>query len=407
LERLMEVASHIAGIAIELHRADDAIRRQADELREADRQKDVFLAMLAHELRNPLATIRASLDLTARRGDDPETRKRAHGIMERQSRQLARLVDDLLDLSRFTRGHIPLKTERIAVEVLLKSAVETVQSQLDAGGHGLVLSLPAQDLAVNADPCRMIQVISNILSNAARYTAPGGTITLSASRVGANVEIAVTDTGIGMKPEFVGEVFDLFVQADCSLDRSQGGLGIGLTLVKKIVSQHGGKVTASSPGLGKGSTFVVTLPEVVASSVVPETSNFDRAAQSKPSEKCPPSRVLIVDDNTDIAEMLEAALAGSGRQIRIAHDGPAALEIVAEWDPDVVLLDIGLPIMDGYAVAERIRAGASGSRQPKLVAMTGYGGVSDRARSRESGFDLHLVKPVELETIEAAIAPGH
>ena len=370
-----------------------ALRARADELAELDRRKDEFLAMLSHELRNPLAPIlNAALLLRLH-----SNRNRLHGIenpvlqqsatiIERQVGQLARIVDELLEVSRITTGRIQLHQERIAVGVVVENAVATVRSLIDQRKHELTVSLPTQAIWLNADAARLEQVVVNLLTNAAKYTDPGGHVWLTVQQEGEEAVLRVRDTGVGIAPEVLPRIFDLFTQAERSLDRSQGGLGIGLALVQRLVEMHGGTVTAFRI-LGQGSEFVVRLPMV---------SPAERQASAPPTEKIQPLRpalrVLVVDDNVDTVTTLALLVTESGHDVRTAYDGSEVLEAALDYRPNVVLLDIGLPGLNGFEVAEQIR------QQPTLknivlVAMTGYGQESDRKRSQEAGFDHHLVKP--------------
>jgi PAS domain S-box-containing protein len=367
---------------------------QAAALADLDRRKDEFLAMLSHELRNPLAPIlnaalllRLQSNRNRLQGIENPILQQSATIIERQVGQLARIVDELLEVSRITTGRIQLHQERIAVEVVLENSVATVRSLIDQRKHEFTVSLPDRGaIWLHADAARLEQVVVNLLTNAAKYTDAGGHIWLTVQQEGDEAVLRVRDTGVGISPEILPRIFDLFTQAERSLDRSQGGLGIGLALVQRLVEMHGGTVTASS-ALGQGSEFVVRLPVVPA----PEPQPF-----SPPTEKAEPTgpslRVLIVDDNVDTVTTLALLVKESGHEVRTAYDGSAVLETALDFRPNLVLLDIGLPGLNGFEVARRIR------QQPKLknivlVAMTGYGQESDRKRSQEAGFDHHLVKP--------------
>lgn len=368
-------------------------------LRETDRRKDEFLAMLAHELRNPLAPIANALHILKMPGVNSAVAERARGMMERQLQQLVRLVDDLLDVSRIMRGKIELRKQPIDLAVAVNRAIETVQPALTARGHELTISLSPAGVRLEADLVRLAQVIANLLNNAAKYTEPGGRIWLSAEQEGDNVVLRIRDTGIGIAPEMLPLVFDLFVQADRSLDRSQGGLGVGLSLVKNLVAMHGGSVQARSDGPGKGSEFIIRLPALPSPREPTDEGPFPRvAAPSVPSR-----RVLVVDDNADAAESLAVLLRLGGHQVRIAHDGPGALADAAAELPDLVFLDLGMPGMDGYEVARRIRQDP-GLRRVILVALTGWGQEQDRRRTRETGFDHHLTKPADPEALHQLLA---
>jgi PAS domain S-box-containing protein len=381
---------------VERRKLELELSLRAAHLAEADRRKDEFLAMLAHELRNPLAPIRNALHLLGVPGVSPAALQRVREMMERQVRHMVRLVDDLLDVSRITRGKVQLRPEPLEVSTLIERVSEEARPIMDGKGHAFSVLLPAEPLVLDGDPTRLDQVLLNLLQNAAKFTGPGGRIELAASRDGDGVRISVRDTGIGIEPELLPRIFEPFMQADHSLDRSQGGLGVGLTLARSLVEMHGGTLTASSEGPGRGSEFVVWLPirrEPVASPD-PEGGAGER--------KGPGRRVLVVDDNRDSAESIALLAEIWGHEVRTALDGPSALEIAAAYRPEVILLDIGLPGMDGYEVARRLRQRAGGG--PVLVAMTGYGMEEDRRRSREAGFDHHLVKPVDPEGLRALLA---
>jgi PAS domain S-box-containing protein len=383
-----------------LRRAEDELRRQAAELREADQRKDEFLAMLAHELRNPLAPIRASLEIMNLKGlDDPQVRK-SRDVIARQVLQLTRLVDDLLEVSRISSGKIALKPEPVDLAIAVTQAVEISRPVLNAKGHHLTVNLPAPPIRLMADPTRLVQVLGNILNNAAKYTEEGGQITVAASQEGAEVVIRVRDTGLGIPPDMLAKVFDLFTQVDRSLDRAQGGLGIGLALVKRLVAMHGGRVEVSSAGPGKGSEFVVRLP-VNLNADEQKTGPAPTARKAGAASR----RVLVVDDNTDAADSLSILLSLLGHEVRIAGDGPTALAVAAEFHPDIVLCDIGLPLMDGYEVLRRLRT-EPGFAATRFVAITGYGQDEDLRKSKTAGFHAHLVKPLDLNKLEAVLSQG-
>jgi PAS domain S-box-containing protein len=380
---------------------DDTERMRAEEsLRDADRRKDEFLATLAHELRNPLAPIRNSLQILKLPRLEPEIASQAREMMERQVHHLVRLVDDLLDVSRVMRGKIELRKESCELSSIVARAVETAQPLIDAQQHQLDINLPAESLQVFADPIRLAQVISNVLTNAAKYTDPNGHIRLSASRVGEQVELRVKDNGIGIAPAMLDQIFELFVQADQSSVRAQGGLGIGLTLVKNLVELHGGTVAAISQGLGAGTEIVVSLPlHREIRQACPVEDNGDEAAKKSFAGR----RLLVVDDNRDAATTLAMLLRLQGCEVHVANDGLAALEAAAHYQPELIFLDIGMPGMDGYEVARRIRR-TPGLKHIVLAALTGWGQQEDRRRSAEAGFDHHLVKPVQPGTLESILA---
>jgi PAS domain S-box-containing protein len=384
--------------------------RLIQQLQEADRRKDEFLATLAHELRNPLAPLRNGLQLIRLAADDPETVERSRGVMERQLAQLVRLVDDLMDISRITRGKIELRRERIDIGRVIERAVETARPLVEAKAHILTLDMPDAALSVDGDPTRLAQVISNLLHNAARYTERGGRITVAVRRQAGEVTISVLDTGAGIPEAMLLQVFELFSQVDRSLERSQGGLGIGLTLVKRLVELHGGSVTAQSDGEGRGSVFEVRLPICegrmeTAPPAGTTPSDFAGPAGIRESQIEPhtPARVLVVDDNRDAASTLAELLDTMGYPTRTARDGLEALEVAAVFQPHVIFLDLGMPRLNGYDTARRIRAEPWG-REPLLVALTGWGQAEDRKRSGEAGFDVHLVKPVEPAVVRKLMA---
>ncbi|MBN9120704.1 MAG: response regulator [Planctomycetes bacterium] len=372
-------------------------RRAADALREADRRKDEFLATLAHELRNPLAPLRNGLQILGL-ARSPETATRARAMMERQLGHMVRLVDDLLDISRVTSGKMRLRRELVEIRSVVESAVEASRPAIETGRHALAVKLPDERLWLRADPTRLAQVIGNLLTNAAKYTPDGGRVDVSVEREGGHTVVRVTDTGVGIPADMLPRVFDLFTQVDRHLERAQGGLGIGLALVKRLVEMHGGAITAESPGPDRGSTFVVRLPLAAGDPVPQGVSNVPAEAPVARAR-----RVLVVDDNADAAESLSELLALSGHTTQTALGGPEALSVIAKLRPDLVLLDIGLPGMSGYEVARALRADPSCS-ELILVALTGWGSEEDRRRSAEAGFDYHLTKPVEREQLEGLLA---
>jgi PAS domain S-box-containing protein len=380
-------------------RAEDELRRVAADLSEADHRKSEFLATLAHELRNPLAPIRTGLDLLRMAPRDPEALARVHAMMDRQLGHLIHLVDDLLDIARITRGKIELKREPVDLKTIVQMAVETSAALIEAHGHRLDVDLPEEPLPLEADVTRMVQVLANLLNNAAKYTPAGGRVALSAWREDGHAVVAVADSGIGIPPDAIGSVFEMFTQVRGSLDRAQGGLGIGLSLVRRLVELHGGRVSACSAGRGQGSTFTVRLPLHPGSPHARPAGDGD-GAEARPPR---PLRVLVVDDNADAADSLVALLGALGHTTWVARDGPEGLRLALETQPDLVLLDIGLPGMSGYEVARAIRR-HQGMRQIVLIALTGWGAQSDQQQSHEAGFDQHLTKPVSLEALEQALA---
>lgn len=383
-----------ASVAIEHARLFREAERARADAELANRSKDEFLAMLGHELRNPLAPILTALALIRMRaGQWPE---RELAVIERQVKHLVRLVDDLLDVSRITRGRVELKLERLALADVVARAVEMSLPLVEQRAQGLDVDVPPE-LAVRGDAVRLAQVVANLLNNAAKYSEKGGRIAVTGARVGDRVELRVRDRGIGIAPEMLPRVFDLFAQESQAIDRAAGGLGLGLAIVKSLVALHGGDVSAASDGAGQGSEFCVRLPAL-------DQAAAPSAAPAPGSDGPPrPARVLVVDDNEDAADLLVDALAAMGHDVRKAHDGPTALVAAAAHRPTIALLDIGLPVMDGYELGRRLRA-MEGFEDVRLVAVTGYGQAADRQRSMEAGFDAHLVKPVDLEALGALIA---
>jgi PAS domain S-box-containing protein len=372
-------------------------RNQIEEsLRESDRRKDEFLATLAHELRNPLAPLRSGLQVL-RLANERSDREAAREMMERQLGQLVRLVDDLLDISRISRNRLELRKARVPLASVIENAVETARSLIDARGHTLTVTLPSETFFVDADLTRLAQVFWNLLNNAAKYTNPGGRIELSAACEVEELIVTVRDTGIGIPAAAMPKLFTIFSQVDHSLEQSQGGLGIGLALVKGLVEMHGGTVAAHSAGVGQGSQFVVRLP--LAQGEPQEQDQPPRAVSPPPPQK----RILVVDDNRDAAASLSMMLALLGHDTRTAHDGLEALDVAAAFRPEIVLLDIGMPKLNGYDVARRIRQEPWG-KDMVLLACTGWGQEQDRLRSEEAGFNAHLVKPVNLAVLEKILA---
>jgi PAS domain S-box-containing protein len=378
-------------------RAEAALREHAVQLAETARQKDEFLAMLAHELRNPLAPMRTALELLQRFSEQRTVVERAHDVIGRQILHMARLLDDLLDVSRITTGRITLNWQELDVHDLVAEAVYSTRALIEARRHSLITALPEQALAIRGDSTRLVQVLVNLLNNAAKYTDEGGVIRIAASSEGAHAVLRVQDTGMGISSRLLPRIFDVFTQDDRTLDRAQGGLGLGLTLVRRIVELHGGSVEAHSAGRGLGSEFVVRLPLHVAAAGVGTVAPMRSPARSRRTLKC-----LVVDDNIDAARMLELALSLEGHQVRLAFDGYDAVEAAAEFQPDAVVLDIGLPRMNGYEAARGIRR-LPGLGGVLIIAATGYGQDIDREKSRDAGFDLHLVKPIDLDALLHAI----
>jgi PAS domain S-box-containing protein len=376
----------------------DEPKRLAEALRAADRRKDEFLAMLAHELRNPLAPIRNAASVMAIARDDEAAMRWAREVVDRQTRQLARLVDDLLDVSRITQGKVTLNRSPLMVSSIVHAAVEGVRPLVEARRHALEVRMPDDSLRVDGAPTRLAQVLLNLLNNAAKYTPEGGHLAVDVDREGDACRIRVTDDGEGMDAELLPTVFELFTQGSRSMDRSQGGLGVGLTLVKRLVELHGGTVEAASPGPGLGSSFTLRLPLLPGPVAAGEDPGNGWRATGGGSR-----RVLVVDDNRDAAQSMAMLLRELGHAVDLAHDGPGAIDAALRNPPDLVFLDIGLPGMDGYEVARRLRAEPA-LEGVRLVAVTGYGGAADRRSSAEAGIDEHLVKPVELEDVIDVLA---
>jgi signal transduction histidine kinase/ActR/RegA family two-component response regulator len=388
LRRIAELQQKARALETEIaHRrkVEEAERRARSEAEAANRAKDEFLAMLGHELRNPLSAVRNAIG-TARL--DPSRCERALAIANRGADQLGRLVDDLLDVARITHGRIALHVQRLAFASVVERAIESVRPLIEERAHRLTASLAGVGVEVDGDATRLEQVVANLLTNAAKYTNPGGEITVAFGLEGDEVVLRVRDNGMGLTPEMLPRVFELFAQGDRPLDRVQGGLGIGLTLVKRLVEMHGGRVEAQSDGRDRGAEFIVRLPAAIATT--------DEAAPGAfaDDERRACARLLLVEDNVDAAESLEALLEVLGHRVRVAGDGPRALAMAQSDPPDIMLVDIGLPGMDGYEVARCARADAR-LRHVTLVALTGYGRDEDRERARDAGFDHHLVKPVD------------
>jgi signal transduction histidine kinase len=380
--------------------AEVAERRAAERaLREADRRKDAFFATLAHELRNPLAPLSFAAEILSRTGETPEEqarRERALRVIERQIAHMVRLIDELLDLSRITHGKLDLRRERVSLAAVIESALETAGPLLLGRRQAFELVVPETPVLLHVDPMRLAQVLSNLLSNAAKYTEPGGRIRLEAVRDGEDVVVSVIDSGIGIRAAHLAHVFTMFGQGHRARAAVYGGLGIGLALAKSLAELHGGSLTAASEGEGKGSVFTLRLACAAKDSAAPV------ATQAPPSATPPPRRILIVDDNVEAALTLAELLALEGHETHVAHDGPSAVDAARRLSPDVAILDIGLPGFDGLEVARRLRA------EPELkglllVALSGWVQPDDRARSREAGFDHHLAKPVQLKSLELVL----
>lgn len=373
-------------------------KRSQRELEDADLRKNEFIALLAHELRNPLGPIRHAVKILRARAPSPEELAWATSIIDRQAEHMSRLVEDLLDVSRITRGRIQLRRERLDVTAILKGAVEASAALIERSHHQLKVTLPPEPLFVNGDTTRLTQVITNLLDNAAKYTDPGGQIRLSAAREDGMAVIRVKDSGIGIPSEVLPRIFDMFTQAGMSLERAQGGLGVGLSLVERLVKLHDGTVTAYSRGAGQGSEFTVRLPAVTAQPVPAERR--EKQLSPTPVKHC---RVLVVDDNEDSVDSLAMLLEMMGHEVRTANDGAKALGIADEFRPDVGIFDIGLPKMNGYELASELRQ-KPWAKDVVLVALTGWGQQEHRRRSADSGFNHHLTKPVELDVLQQILA---
>jgi two-component system, chemotaxis family, CheB/CheR fusion protein len=379
-----------------LRESELRLRASEEALLDADRRKDEFLALLAHELRNPLAPIRYALAANKKQGRTPDQQRRAEEVIERQVTHMSRLLDDLLDVSRITRGTLELKKSPTELTLVVGSAIETARPVLDAKHHTLTLELPQQAVRLDADAVRLAQVFSNLLINAAKYTDPGGRITLRASQLGNELVVAISDNGIGISEDMKPRLFTLFSQAQSALGRSEGGLGVGLSLVRGLVSLHGGSVAARSDGPGKGSEFIVRIPVGAAL----EHPEIDVAADVPvPGAGL---KILVVDDSRDAADTCAILLELSGHHVQTAYTGQRALELAESFRPHVLLLDIGLPDLDGYQLAKKIRATPWG-RGTVLIAVTGWGQEADRRRAFDAGFDQHLTKPIAADTVESLI----
>lgn len=386
-----QIEEQLRNLNLEL---EERVEQRMAELNEAHRRKDEFLATLAHELRNPLAPIRSALQILKQNRLTPEATFQITDVMDRQVHHLVRLIDDLMDVSRVMGGKIELRKEPVDLQNAIQSALETVQSMIDQQGHQLRVSLPPESLIVDADPVRLTQIIGNLLTNATKYTEPNGDIVISGERRNDRAILRVQDSGIGIERDMLSNIFELFVQADQTATRSQGGLGIGLTLVRNLVEMHEGEVTAHSQGLGKGSEFVVSLPLAMTKS---SSGPLEEAERSRTGLSG--LRLLVVDDNKDAAITLAMLLRLRSHEVRTAHNGKDALEMARQFNPEIVFLDIGMPIMDGYEVARQMRQ-FEGLQNVVLVALTGWGQQGDRQRAAEAGFNFHLTKPADPMTIE-------
>jgi signal transduction histidine kinase len=377
---------------------EQRVAERTEALNDADRRKDEFLATLAHELRNPLAPIRNGLQVIRLARGNTKAIEQSHVMMERQLGQMVRLVDDLTDVSRISRGKLELKTEQIQLAAVVNSAVETSRPIIDQLEHELTVLLPEQPIIIDADLTRLAQVFVNLLNNSAKYSERGGNISLTVELQGSDVVVSVRDTGIGIAADQLPRIFELFSQADRSLERTQGGLGIGLTLVRQLVEMHGGRVEAHSEGAGKGSEFVVQLPIIVEPSV-PKAEN---GSEHQPAPKLG-LRILVVDDNQDSAASLSMMLKLMGNDTHTVYDGEEAIAAVGKYRPDVILLDIGMPKLNGYEACRRIRQQPGGEKLT-IIAQTGWGQEDDRQRTHDAGFDHHLVKPIDSAALMKMLA---
>jgi signal transduction histidine kinase len=380
-----------------LRESEQRYRVIAAAAKNADRRKDEFLATLAHELRNPLAPIGNALALIQHAADDQHIQQQAHETIQRQFGQMVRLVDDLLDVSRITRDKLELRTQRVELPSVIHQAVETCQSLAEGMGHELQVNLPSEQIWVHADPVRLAQIFINLLNNACKFTEAGGVISITVERQAGDAVISVKDTGIGIAPDKIDSIFEMFQQVDQSLERIRGGLGIGLTIVKRLVELHGGRISVQSNGPGRGSEFIVRLPVLV------ESAGSAPLASKASAVAATPRRILVTDDNRDAAKSLALLLQYNGHEVETAHDGRQAIAKAEVWRPDVMLLDLGMPEMNGYDVCRSIRQTAWG-KGIRIVALTGWGQDQDRRNTREAGFDAHLVKPVDLLALRDALA---
>ncbi|HEY6511395.1 MAG TPA: response regulator [Burkholderiaceae bacterium] len=384
-------ARELQGRVAALRGADDIRRRALDALRVADQRKNEFLATLSHELRNPLAPLRNALHLIRFHSNNPPAMASARDVMERQLNSLVRLVDDLLEMSRITSGSLELKRETVELSSVVRNATETSEPVILAGHHRLDISLPGEPLWIEGDPVRLAQILSNLLNNAAKYTPDGGVLALTAQRERGWVVLTVRDNGIGIAPDGLTRIFEMFSREGRGVGRAAGGLGIGLTLSRRLAEMHGGTIEARSAGVGLGSEFVVRLPAVALGA--------QPAPERKPAGLREPVHVLVVDDNRDAAESLGKVLELLGATVTVAYDGPSAVEAFGATDAAVVLLDIGLPGMSGYEVARAMRS-RHPQRRPYIIAVTGWGQEGDRRKAAEAGIDHHLVKPADIDRLQ-------
>ncbi len=399
VSRLVGFLRDVSAQRSEQHRLERELQRRLDELKDSDRRKDEFLATLAHELRNPLAPIRNASMLLGLQDGSAQSVDWVRRVIDRQTDHLARLIDDLLDVSRLTSDKMTLRLERVELNRVIDNAVDTLRSQIDAQRHRLTVDVPA-GLWLQGDQVRLTQVFANLLNNAVKYTSPGGAIEVRAAAEGAWVTVAVRDNGVGIPPDQIGHLFEMFFQVDRSIERAHAGLGIGLTLVERLVRMHGGEVTARSEGIGRGSEFVVRLP------LADRPARPESVASPAAGRAVRGLRILVADDSVDSALTLTALLSAAGHDVQAVHDGFAALQRAAEFRPQVLVLDIGMPGLNGYDTCRRIRAEPWG-RHAVIVAVTGWGSDEDRRRSREAGFDAHLVKPVDYAELQKYFSPDN
>ena len=395
-------ASKIARDISQRKASDQAQRRAEEALREADRRKDEFLAVLAHELRNPLAPIRYAVAMARKEGRSDTEWRQAQGIIERQVAHMGRLLDDLLDVSRITRGTLILRPSSVDLGSVVAAAQESARPLIEDRCHTLVVRLPEERIRLVVDPVRLAQVLANLLTNAAKYTDNGGRIELEARRRRGELALCVRDNGIGISAQMMPRVFTLFAQESPAIDRSEGGLGIGLALVRGLVELHGGTVHAYSRGVGRGSQFVVRLP--IGNAVEDDRTDADETAAPAGAE-AKPLRLLVADDNRDTAATCAALLEASGHQVSVAHTGREAFDLASRLEPEALLLDIGMPELNGYQLAQRIRRTGWG-RRAMLIAITGWGQEEDRRRALAAGFDWHLTKPIDPNRLEALLQRG-
>ncbi len=394
-QQSVEINESLMISGIQQHELTAVAESLSAKLQSTVEMRDRFIAVMSHELRNPLTTLSSGLEILRLAGADAAIVETARDMMERQLKQMVRLVDDLLDVSRITAGKLELQKETVELSVIIRDAAESCRTLIDDQGHKLTITLPLGPVFLLADSTRLTQVFSNLLSNAAKYSERGGEILLSAEFDRGEIVVIVRDTGIGIPASKLPHIFEAFVQVDTAWERRQGGMGIGLSLVKEFVELHGGQVEARSDGLEKGSEFIIRLP------VAKQAANNTTASPEK--TRPPRRRILVVDDNRTAAVMLGMLLKFLGHDVRMAYDGEAALAVAAEYQPELILMDLGMPVMDGYEACRRIRA-EPWSGNLFMVALTGWGSIDDQRKTRDAGFDRHLVKPVDAEALSKIIA---